>query len=176
MPKKFTAKITHTTFASGSLGPEMKHDSSGAVAADEDNKHAETTESEMAYEGAPTTIPAESAEVVISPGAPDVTKEEFEHAKKIFFERCAGCHGVLRKGATGKPLTPDITRDRGTEYLKAFITYGSPAGMPNWGTSGDLTEGDVSLMAKYLLHEPPTPPEFLEKVLPAMSSDPRSVE
>ena len=51
-------------------------------------------------------------------------------------ERCAGCHGVLRKGATGKPLTPDITLQRGTEFLKILINMGSPAGMPNWGTSG----------------------------------------
>ena len=57
-------------------------------------------------------------------------------ANKIYFERCAGCHGVLRKGATGKPLTTDITRERGYESLQAFITYGSAAGMPNWGTSG----------------------------------------
>jgi nitrite reductase (NO-forming)/hydroxylamine reductase len=67
---------------------------------------------------------------------------------------------VLRKGATGKPLTTDITRERGFDALKAFITYGSPAGMPNWGTSGDLNEADVDLMAKYLLNEPPQPPEF----------------
>jgi nitrite reductase (NO-forming)/hydroxylamine reductase len=60
-------------------------------------------------------------------------------ARQIYFERCAGCHGVLRKGATGKPLTPDITRAKGTEYLKVFIAYGSPAGMPNWLTSGEMT-------------------------------------
>ena len=32
--------------------------------------------------------------------APSMTAEEKEQAKKIYFERCAGCHGVLRKGAT----------------------------------------------------------------------------
>src|SRR5581483_10342885 len=74
--------------------------------------------------------------------------------------RCAGCHGVLRKGATGKPLTPDITIGRGTEYLKVFINYGSPAGMPNWGTSGELTEKEVDLMARYVQQTPPTPPEW----------------
>jgi nitrite reductase (NO-forming)/hydroxylamine reductase len=67
---------------------------------------------------------------------------------------------VLRKGATGKPLTPDITLGRGTEYLKTFIKYGSPAGMPNWGTSGELTDAQVDLMARYVQQEPPTPPEF----------------
>jgi nitrite reductase (NO-forming) / hydroxylamine reductase len=123
-----------------------------------ENKHAGEGSVEKAYEGAPS--PIESAQQVISPGAPSLTSEEFEHAKKIFFERCAGCHGVLRKGATGKPLTPDITQAKGTDYLKVFINYGSPAGMPNWGTSGDLTEAEVDLMARYIQHEPPLPPEW----------------
>lgn len=90
--------------------------------------------------------------------APAMTKEEFETAKKIYFERCAGCHGVLRKGATGKPLTPDITRDHGNDYLTNFISYGSPAGMPNW--EGTLTQDQIGLLVKYLQHEPPLPPEF----------------
>ncbi len=92
--------------------------------------------------------------------APALTPAEFNQARQIYFERCAGCHGVLRKGATGKPLTPDITRERGTEYLKTFIKYGSPAGMPNWGTSGDLSDTEVDLMARYIQLDPPTPPEF----------------
>jgi nitrite reductase (NO-forming)/hydroxylamine reductase len=96
----------------------------------------------------------------INPKAPPMTEAEFAHGKEIFFQRCAGCHGVLRKGATGKPLTPDITLARGTDYLKVFITYGSPAGMPNWGTSGELSEKDVDLMARYVQQEPPTPPEY----------------
>ncbi len=89
-----------------------------------------------------------------------MTPSEFQKATTIYFERCAGCHGVLRKGATGKALTTDITRENGFEYLRDFITYGSPAGMPNWGTSGDFTEEDVDLMARYLLLEPPAPPEY----------------
>ena len=32
--------------------------------------------------------------------------------------------------------------------------------MFNWGTSGDLQQSDVDLMAKYLLNDPPQPPEF----------------
>jgi len=94
------------------------------------------------------------------PGDPVITPAEFDKASQIYFERCAGCHGVLRKGATGKALTTDITRERGYEYLRDFITYGSPAGMPNWGTSGDMSEQDVDMMARYLLIEPPQPPEF----------------
>jgi len=98
---------------------------------------------------------------------PPLTDAEFQKAKQIFFERCAGCHGVLRKGATGKPLTPDIMRERGTDVIKTFITYGSPAGMPNWGTSGELTEQEIDIMARYLQHEPPTPPEYGMKEMKA---------
>jgi len=94
------------------------------------------------------------------PGDPVITPPEFQQANKIYFQRCAGCHGVLRKGATGKALTPDITRKNGYEYLRDFITYGSPGGMPNWGTSGDLSKEDIDVMARYLLIEPPQPPEF----------------
>jgi nitrite reductase (NO-forming)/hydroxylamine reductase len=94
------------------------------------------------------------------PGDPVLTNEEFQQASRIYFERCAGCHGVLRKGATGKALTPDLTKKLGFEYLRDFITYGSPGGMPNWGTSGELQEKQVELMARYLLNEPAQPPEF----------------
>jgi len=130
----------------------------GANAKD-DSEHPGTTPGEMRYKGAPVPEHLESKDVV-TPGAPSLTEAEFAKAKKIYFERCAGCHGVLRKGATGKPLTPDITLGKGTDYLKVFIDYGSPAGMPNWGTSGDLSTDEVVLMATYLQHEPPIPPEF----------------
>ena len=96
----------------------------------------------------------------VKPGSPALSKAEFDQANRIYFERCAGCHGVLRKGATGKPLTPDLTGKLGFDYLRDFITYGSPGGMPNWGTSGELKENEVELMARYLLNEPAQPPEF----------------
>ncbi|HNJ46503.1 MAG TPA: cytochrome D1 domain-containing protein, partial [Ottowia sp.] len=95
-----------------------------------------------------------------NPKAPPMTEAEFTRARQIYFERCAGCHGVLRKGATGKALTPDLTVGKGTEYLKVFIAYGSPAGMPNWLTSGEMDEKTVDLMARYIQHDAPTPPEF----------------
>ena len=89
-----------------------------------------------------------------------MTLAEFDLGRKTYFERCAGCHGVLRKGATGKPLTPDLTIAKGTDYLKVFIAYGSPAGMPNWLTSGEMDEKTVDVMARYIQQEPPMPPEF----------------
>ena len=118
------------------------------------------SETDSAYEGAPSGIDASTVKNMITSEGPAMSVDEFDQGKKIFFERCAGCHGVLRKGATGKPLTTDITRQRGSEYLKAFITYGSPLGMPNWGASGELNEAEVDMMARYLQHEPPQPPEY----------------
>jgi nitrite reductase (NO-forming)/hydroxylamine reductase len=108
----------------------------------------------------------DESQQVITPGAPSLSKAEFDTAQQLYFERCAGCHGVLRKGATGLPLTPDITREKGTDYLKALINFGSPAGMPNWGSSGELTDEQIDILARYLQHEPPMPPEFgMEDVL-----------
>ncbi|MCB1725134.1 MAG: nitrite reductase [Gammaproteobacteria bacterium] len=122
--------------------------------------HPGTPAEELKYQGAPVAMDPGATKDLIDGDGPPMTKVEFDEAKRIFFERCAGCHGVLRKGATGKPLTTDITRSRGTEYLKAFITYGSPLGMPNWGSSGELNPEQVDMMARYLQHEPPQPPEY----------------
>jgi nitrite reductase (NO-forming)/hydroxylamine reductase len=123
-------------------------------------RHPGTSESEMKYQGAASTIATSDVEMIVNPDAPPISKDEFAQATQIFFERCAGCHGVLRKGATGKPLTTDITRAKGTQYLEALINYGSPGGMPNWGSSGELTAAEVNIMARFLQHDPPAPPEF----------------
>ena len=118
------------------------------------------TAPEVRYQAGSSPLGQQEMHQNIDPKAPPMTKAEFDQGRKMYFERCAGCHGVLRKGATGKPLTPDITMARGTEILKTFIKYGSPAGMPNWGTSGELTDAEVDLMARYVQQQPPTPPEF----------------
>ena len=96
------------------------------------------TKPELNYQAGTSPLAGEAMYQATNPKAPPMTQAEFDTARKIYFERCAGCHGVLRKGATGKPLTPDITVGKGTDYLKVFIAYGSPAGMPNWQTSGEL--------------------------------------
>ena len=135
-------------------------------AADSPTQHPTTT-SELKYQGAPSPVGAASAQIASIPGAPAMTQAEFDEARQIYFERCAGCHGVLRKGATGKPLTPDVTQPKGTEYLKVFINQGSPAGMPSWGKSGELTPAQVDLMARYVQNQPPMPPEFGMKEMKA---------
>ena len=114
----------------------------------------------MNYQAGASPLANEPMVQSTNPKAPPMTVAEFDVARKTYFERCAGCHGVLRKGATGKPLTPDLTVAKGTDYLKIFIAYGSPAGMPNWQTSGEMTEAQVDMMARYIQHEPPQPPEW----------------
>ncbi len=118
------------------------------------------TQPELNYQAGGSPLASEPMYQSTNPKAPQMTQSEFDTGRKIYFERCAGCHGVLRKGATGKPLTPDITLGKGTDYLKVFIAYGSPAGMPNWLTSGEMSEKDVDLMARYIQQDPPTPPEW----------------
>ena len=72
-----------------------------------------TTEAEIKYQAGGSPLGGVDMYQDINPKAPPMTKAEFDKARQIYFERCAGCHGVLRKGATGKPLTPDITIEQG---------------------------------------------------------------
>jgi len=154
-PKNATWRVTLLSSAAIALGLAA----SGAIAQDKPKDHADKP-ADM-YVPSMTTLGEIQVEIPgRKPDDPVMTDEEFQRSTKIYFERCAGCHGVLRKGATGKALTPDVTRANGFEYLKDFITFGSPAGMPNWGSSGDLSEEDVDMMARYILLEPPAPPEF----------------
>jgi nitrite reductase (NO-forming)/hydroxylamine reductase len=104
------------------------------------------------------------------PQAPEMSKEEKEQAKKVYFERCAGCHGVLRKGATGKNLEPMWSRKLpdgtmqeggtlklGTARLEKIIANGTEGGMVNFDDI--LTKEEVNAMARYLQHTPDVPPE-----------------
>src|SRR5574338_531426 len=131
-----------------------------AWAEDAPDAHKDVSPAEMKYQAGASPLAGVEMHQDVNPKAPSMTKAEFDKARQIYFERCAGCHGVLRKGATGKPLTPDITLEKGTDYLKVFIEYGSPAGMPNWGTSGELSDAEVDMMARYIQQSPPTPPEW----------------
>ncbi len=90
--------------------------------------------------------------------APEITPEEFENAKSLYFQRCAGCHGVLRKGATGKALEPKDTLEKGTERLAKIIAYGTEGGMNNFDDI--FTPEQIDLLARYIQHEPPVPPEM----------------
>ena len=102
---------------------------------------------------------------------PEMSAAEKDQAKKIYFERCAGCHGVLRKGATGKNLEPHWTKkDKegnvteggttklGQNRLEKIIGYGTDGGMVNFDDI--LTKEEINLMARYIQNTPDVPPEY----------------
>ena len=113
-----------------------------------------------ALEGADASAPVAGVPDSSTEDGVSLSDADFENATQIFFERCAGCHGVLRKGATGPDLTPENTVPKGTIALASIIFNGTPRGMPDWGKQGVLSEADAELMAKFIQIEPPQPPEM----------------
>ena len=105
-----TGKFMRSALAGASLALILGTGS--VLAQDKPAEHGDTPEA--GYVPSMTTLAEINVELPgRKPGDPVMTQEEFDRGKTIYFERCAGCHGVLRKGATGKPLTTDITRDLG---------------------------------------------------------------
>jgi len=89
---------------------------------------------------------------------PTLSTEDFERAKTLYFQRCAGCHGVLRKGATGSSLEPADTREKGQKRLERIIQLGTEGGMNNFDDI--FSSEEISLLATYIQMEPPIPPEM----------------
>ncbi|MEZ5822739.1 MAG: cytochrome D1 domain-containing protein [Xanthobacteraceae bacterium] len=103
--------------------------------------------------------------------APTLSKEEKDHAKNVYFQRCAGCHGVLRKGATGKNLEPEWkqtakdgkvteggTLKLGQGRLEKIIANGTDGGMVNFDDI--LSKDEIRQLATYIMLPPDTPPEW----------------
>jgi nitrite reductase (NO-forming)/hydroxylamine reductase len=89
---------------------------------------------------------------------PTLSEADYEHAKLQYFQRCAGCHGTLRKGATGKNLEPKSTLKKGQKRLEKIISLGTEGGMNNFD---DLfTKKEIANMATFIQMEPPVPPEM----------------
>ena len=80
--------------------------------------------------------------------APTLSAEDKAASGKTYFERCAGCHGMLRKGATGKNLEPANTSKLGTSRLEKIMSYGTEGGMPNFDDI--LTKKEIANMAAYV--------------------------
>ena len=110
--------------------------------------------------------------------APPMSAAELEVGKKIYFERCAGCHGVLRKGATGKNLEPHWSKKGadgsvqeggtlklGTARLEKIIALGTEGGMVNYDDI--LSKEEINVMARYIQQVPDVPPEFSLKDMEA---------
>jgi nitrite reductase (NO-forming) / hydroxylamine reductase len=89
---------------------------------------------------------------------PTLNKEQFDRATLLYFQQCAGCHGVLRKGATGKNLEPENMLKLGQKRLESVIAYGTEGGMNNFDNI--YSPEDISLLATYIQMTPPVPPEM----------------
>jgi nitrite reductase (NO-forming)/hydroxylamine reductase len=95
-----------------------------------------------------------------------LNEAEFDKAKAMYFQRCAGCHGVLRKGATGKSLLPEPNKAKkskgtlklGTKRLAKIIKLGTEGGMNNFDDI--FSDEEIDLLARYIQMEPPVPPEM----------------
>lgn len=90
-----------------------------------------------------------------------LTTAEFDATKDLYFNRCAGCHGLYRTGATGPVIDEARSLEIGTDGLRAMLLHGSPAGMPNFGTSGILTDTERDNLAAFLQLPPPDAPPLL---------------
>ena len=95
---------------------------------------------------------------VASAQGPTLSPAAKEASKTVYFERCAGCHGILRKGATGKNLEPLNSQKLGQSRLEKIISYGTEGGMVNFDDI--LTKEEISNMATYIQQVPDTPPEW----------------
>lgn len=92
--------------------------------------------------------------------SPTLSDEDFARAKQLYFDRCSGCHGSLRKGATGPGITSDDMLKKSLAELEKTIYEGTEAGMPGWGRTGEMTKEETALMAKYVQIPAPIPPEM----------------
>lgn len=97
---------------------------------------------------------------VVEEAPMELNEEQFMQAKQVYFDRCAGCHGLLRAGATGPDIQPARSTEIGTTTIKAILQNGLPGGMPPWGQMGILTQDEIAMMASYIQKDPPTPPQL----------------
>ena len=89
---------------------------------------------------------------------PTLSEADFEEAKVLYFQRCAGCHGALRKGATGKSLLPKDTQKLGQKRLEKIITLGTEGGMNNFDDIFDKKQ--IAKLATFVQMDVPPPAEM----------------
>ena len=96
--------------------------------------------------------------MTVSASEPTLSEADFEKTQLHYFQRCAGCHGVLRKGATGKNLEPKSMLKKGQKRLEKIITLGTEGGMNNFDDI--FTKQEIANLATFIQMTPPVPPEM----------------
>ena len=87
---------------------------------------------------------------------PTLSAVDFDMAKAQYFQRCAGCHGIFRKGGRGKNLEPKNTVLKGQKRLEKIITLGTQGAMSHFDDL--LLNKEIINLATFLQMEPPVPP------------------
>ncbi|MGA1676134.1 MAG: cytochrome D1 domain-containing protein [Pseudomonadales bacterium] len=160
------------TFIQAAWGPGGAPFTAAEVAAVRLALLSRAEESSANAHGAPedfATLPSPLAQLeatrrVTSEGPP-LTTDEFARAQALYYGLCTGCHGVMREGTAGNPLTPDAMQARGTDYLRERIGFGVSTGMPAWGTDARLEGDEIDLLARFLQHPVSEPPDMdLEQI------------
>ena len=85
-------------------------------------------------------VEQESAGPIVDSDPVVLTREQFEASTQVYFNHCAGCHGLYRTGATGPDIGALRSQQIGTHGLGAILRYGTPAGMGNFGQTGILSD------------------------------------
>ena len=126
--------------------------------AQQPTQHKEITGPETAYQAGGSPLAGVDMYQDINPKAPPMIEGGVRQGAPDLLR---ALRRLPRRAAQGRDRQAAHARTSrstsGTEYLKVFIKYGSPAGMPNWGTSGDLNDAEVDLMARYVQQTPPHP-------------------
>ncbi len=91
---------------------------------------------------------------------PTLTEAEMQESADIYFDRCSGCHGTLRGGATGPNIAPAKTLKKSLAKLEKILWEGTDGGMPGWGRDGKLNKAQTKMLAKFVQIKPPTPPPW----------------
>ncbi len=94
----------------------------------------------------------------VNAAEPTLSEADFEKAQLHYFQRCAGCHGVLRKGATGKNLEPKAMLKKGQKRLEKIIGLGTEGGMNNFDDI--FSKKEIANLATFIQMTPPVPPEM----------------
>lgn len=89
---------------------------------------------------------------------PGLSAQEFEAARMQYFQHCAGCHGVMRRGATGRGLEPRDSRKLGQQRLERIIAQGTEGGMNAFEDT--FTKAEIARLATYIQMPAPVPPEM----------------
>jgi nitrite reductase (NO-forming)/hydroxylamine reductase len=108
--------------------------------------------------GLAVSLAAGGLSMSVAAAEPTLSEADFAKAQLQYFQRCAGCHGVLRKGATGKNLEPKSTLKKGQKRLEKIIALGTEGGMNNFDDI--FSEKDIADLATFIQMEPPVPPEM----------------